>query len=153
MKEENKIADKAPLSDGLTVPEGYFADFSRQMAASLPYRAELEDPLTHQLVAPRTPWQRIRPYAYMAAMFAGVWCMLKMFTIMSATPTEINFSNDPELARAGKDVETVNTLIIDNLSDYDIYESYLEGDIVLDDSLYLPPLEIPDDVPYILPEK
>ncbi len=24
-------------------------------------------------------WQRVKPFAYMAAMFAGVWCMMSVF--------------------------------------------------------------------------
>ena len=26
-----------------------------------------------------TVWQRIKPYVYLAAMFAGIWCMMQIF--------------------------------------------------------------------------
>ena len=59
-------------SAGMSVPEGYFDSFAKNMEARLPYREEIENP---QAVAeaerPRTLWQKVRPYVYMAAMFAG----------------------------------------------------------------------------------
>ena len=37
MKQENEnILDKFSRKDGLTVPEGYFDDFAKRMAAQLP---------------------------------------------------------------------------------------------------------------------
>jgi len=32
-----------------------------------------------------TMWQRVRPLIYMAAMFAGVWCMMTVFSHFTAT--------------------------------------------------------------------
>ncbi len=28
-------------------------------------------------------WQRLRPYVYLAAMFCGIWCMMKIFSDVS----------------------------------------------------------------------
>ena len=63
-------------------PEGYFADFAKKMAASLPEK---------QIPAKRKPtrWLRIRPYVYMAAMFAGVWCMGYLFKDLKTRSGEI----------------------------------------------------------------
>ena len=44
MKEENSILAKVNHRDGLTVPDGYFADFAASMADKLPKRPELEAP-------------------------------------------------------------------------------------------------------------
>ena len=60
----------------MTVPEGFFEDFVAKMEAMLPERPEAEQP---RRIEHRTTWQRVRPYVYMAAMFAGIWCMLEMY--------------------------------------------------------------------------
>ena len=53
--------------------------------------------------APQTFWGRVRPYVYMAAMFAGIWCMFKMFTMMSNTSTDLSIDNNKILTEALSD--------------------------------------------------
>ncbi len=57
----------------MRVPDNYFADFAERMVEKLPERefAPVETP---------SLWVRVKPWIYMAAMFAGIWLMLKMFT-------------------------------------------------------------------------
>ena len=38
MKEDNDILKTIGRSDGMTVPDGYFADFAERMAGQLPQR-------------------------------------------------------------------------------------------------------------------
>lgn len=74
MKEENSyILTKLGKDPGFKVPEHYFDDFNKRMAESLP-----EVKITPVDARP-SMWVRVRPYVYMAAMFAGIWCMMKMF--------------------------------------------------------------------------
>lgn len=157
MKENSPLLDKISRKDGLTVPKDYFADFEKRMADSLPYRPELEE---RRIEAPRTFWQRVRPYVYMAAMFAGVWCMIKMFSLMSA-PDTMSIDNHPSLATAVENAQFVEDYVIDDISDYDIYDSMFADSIDMEnigDSLNAidmatePEVEVPegDDAP-ILP--
>lgn len=113
--------------DGITVPDGYFADFAAKMASRLPERAELEYP--EKIVTVKTPWQRVRPYVYLAAMFAGIWCMLKMFTLMSGEATDTQrIDNNPVLAEAIKSESFVEEYVGDGLSQWDLYDDMmLEG--------------------------
>lgn len=73
-KEDSKILNSLGKDAGFRVPEGYFEDFNARMSSSLP------DVELTKKEAP-TLWTRIRPFVYMAAMFAGVWLMLHMFQI------------------------------------------------------------------------
>ncbi len=145
MKEENNILAKVGRRDGFVVPDGYFADFAAKMAELLPQRDEIEKP---QVAPRRTPWQACRPYIYMAAMFAGVWCMLKMFTLMAGADKEINFDNDPILAEAASDEQFVEEYVLDEYSTSDVYDIFMDGytseadsiafaEIMADDSLNL----------------
>lgn len=147
MEADKHILDKIDHKDGLTVPEGYFADFVKQMAASLPEN-DLESSQSDSTIkAPRTLWHRIRPYVYMAAMFAGVWCMLKMFTLMSGDRS--SFDGSAVLADAlGNDV-FVNEYIIDDVSQWDVIDNLIEdgvdpealSDSIAADSLINPELQ------------
>lgn len=127
MKDKKDILNKINRHDGLTVPEGFFDDFAAKMAESLPERPELENPSS--IVAPRSFWQRVRPYVYMAAMFGGVWCMLKVFTLFSANDSELSINNNPDLANAVCNEQFVEDYVIDDVSNWDIYDSMLEDSI------------------------
>ena len=70
MKEKNDILSTIGKDSGFKVPENYFSDFAEKMAKSLPDQ-EI------QPIPQPTRWQRVRPFVYMAAMFAGIWCMMQ----------------------------------------------------------------------------
>lgn len=78
-QEDSTILNKYGKDPGFKVPENYFADFNQRMADMLP---DVE--ITQVDVKP-TLWQRVKPLVYMAAMFAGVWCMMTIFTHLTAT--------------------------------------------------------------------
>ncbi len=113
MKQEDPtILNKYGKDPGFKVPENYFEDFNKRMVEMLP---DVE--ITPVDVKP-TMWQRIKPLVYMAAMFAGVWCMIQVFS---------NFTNSGNLdsvrAVAEKmqdDKDNVDDFIMSGVSDYDI---------------------------------
>ena len=82
------ILEKINHKDGMTVPDGYFSDFAARMAESLPVQ-DWEKP--QPKVMPRSVWQKVRPYIYMAAMFMGVWCMMKMFDLMRPESSGLSY--------------------------------------------------------------
>lgn len=86
---------------GLEAPEGYFDDFAERMAAKLPVMEWEKGEGERAPEPPRSLWQRVRPYVYLAAMFAGIWCMLQIFTLTGpAGPADLTISSRPELAHA-----------------------------------------------------
>lgn len=147
--QDSDILRKVGGNDGITVLEGYFADFAAKMAERLPERAELEFP--EKIITVKTPWQRVRPYVYLAAMFAGIWCMLKMFTLMSGEATDTQrIDNNPVLAEAIKSESFMQEYVGDGISQWDIYDDMmLEGidPMSLDDSdyIYFEEIEAPED--------
>ena len=122
----DNLSSKLPHSDGMTVPEGFFDDFSARMSAKI---AELPDPLsTQSATLPRSNWQRIRPYVYMAAMFAGVWCMLKMFAMLTSSST-VPFDSNPIVAEALNNDTFVNEYIISDINQWDLYDDMMDEGI------------------------
>ncbi|GHT63219.1 hypothetical protein AGMMS50239_18720 [Bacteroidia bacterium] len=58
--------------DPFRVPEGYFEGFIADIMLKLPERP-VENPKVISL------WERVKPWVYMAAMFAGIALMLNLF--------------------------------------------------------------------------
>lgn len=141
MKEDKDILAKIGHRDGMTVPEGYFADFAARMADSLE-KTPFEESTTSP-IKPQTMWQRIRPYVYLAAMFAGVWCMLKMFTMFTATP-DTGFTPSPVLAEAlGNDI-FVSEYLMEDLDQWSLMDEMMENGVDVK-TIFLNPSDIDND--------
>ena len=129
-REDSTILNKYGKDSGFKVPENYFDDFNKKMAEMLP---DVE--ITPVDIKP-TMWQRIKPLAYMAAMFAGVWCMMSVFSHFTnpndmssvravAEKLEDNNSNVEEFIMSG------------SVSDYDIM-SYEDSVMMSNEEVNLP---------------
>lgn len=136
MNKMNDMLDKVNRRDGMTVPEGYFADFKKSMADSLPELPRVE-------TVRRSTWQRVRPYAYMAAMFGGIWCMLKMFTMLTAT-TATPLDNNPVIAEALSNEDFVNEYVIGDVNQWDYYDELMQDGIDPDSLALLDEAFAPD---------
>ena len=112
-REDSTLSEKYGKDPGFKVPENYFADFNKRMADMLP---DVE--ITPVDIKP-TMWQRIKPYAYLAAMFAGVWCMMSVFNHFSGTG---NLNNVRAVAeKMNDDKGNLEDFIMSgSVSDYDI---------------------------------
>lgn len=111
-QEDSTISKKYGKDPGFKVPENYFADFNRRMTEMLP---DVE--ITPVDVKP-TMWQRVKPLVYMAAMFAGLWCMMSIFSHF--TP-QGNMDNVRAVAeKLYDDKGNVDDFIMSGVSDYDI---------------------------------
>lgn len=120
MKETNDILEKIGRRDGMTVPDGYFGNFIARMSETLPEAAPADtlDPEPR-----RSFWHKVRPYAYMAAMFAGIWCMMKMFGILSGPgPDLTDINNYPGVMTALNDPSFVDDYIYPGVDQYEILE-------------------------------
>lgn len=73
-KEDSKILEKLGKDPGFKVPDNYFNDFNSKLMESLPEVKITEEEKT-------TLWIKVRPFVYMAAMFAGIWLMMNIFNI------------------------------------------------------------------------
>lgn len=130
MKKGEDILKKINRNDGMTVPEGFFEDFAAKMEAMLPERPEAEQP---RRIEHRTTWQRVRPYVYMAAMFAGIWCMLKMFTMMGPGNIDLSIDKNHILTDALSDDNFVYEYIIDDLNDSELFNEMYNDSISVED--------------------
>ena len=117
MKQEDSIQQKYGKDSGMRVPDGYFTDLqSRIMDTLPPYESQ---PVAQDIRG----WQRFKPYFYLAAMFAGIWLMMKVFHTVSQ-PMSLSLDNPPEAIVQLIDSEayTPEYLTMQYIDDYDIEE-------------------------------
>ena len=89
MKQEEQLMAKYGKDSGMKVPEDYFAGLQHNIMASLPpYQKAAK-------VASLSRWHRMKPYLYLAAMFCGIWLMMKVFHT-ATQPISMNLDNPPE---------------------------------------------------------
>ncbi|MDE5969450.1 MAG: hypothetical protein K2K27_00445 [Muribaculaceae bacterium] len=124
MNNPNDILTKIGRNDGMTVPKGYFEDFISSMQQSLP---EIEQPKPEK---GNPVWLKIRPYVYLAAMFAGIFCMMKMFDMIKSSSTDLNIDNYPALTAT---LEESGYDLLYQVDDRDIIEDFFNDGISVDD--------------------
>lgn len=125
----------ATPSAGMNVPNGYFDRFCESLDAMLPERPEIEAPdSVAEELKPRTLWQKVRPYVYMAAMFAGVWCMLQLFTALSSHGGLQPIQDNAVMASALSNEEFMRDYIIDDINSWDLLDEMLEDGSLDSDS-------------------
>lgn len=121
-KEDSKILEKLGKDPGFKVPENYFADFNTKMLESLP-----EVKITEE-VKP-SMWVRVRPFIYMAAMFAGIWLMMNIFTLGKKSSANMQQRN-AQISAGLSNEKNAEEFIDYGFSDYDYMMTY-------EDSLYM----------------
>ena len=113
MKEKKSdILSKIGRNSGFNVPENYFDNFAKEMENILP---------NHKVIPEVRPskWDRIRPYVYMTAMFAGIRCMMWIFNDL--TGNNGNKYNSTIVA-GFQSSENINEFLLHgDVSEYDIY--------------------------------
>lgn len=121
-----KLDEKNRVSHGMTVPKGYFEAFNATMSSKLPYNPAAENPES-LAVQRRTLWQRCRPYVYMAAMFAGVWCMTQMFSLMK-TGNGMDIEGNQIITAALSNNDFYDDYIVQSVDEYDLLDGlYTQG--------------------------
>lgn len=129
MDKNSDILAKINKDSGMTTPEGYFADFAKRMEQSLPNKEPQQEK-----IMPRSRWQQVRPYVYLAAMFTGIWCMLKMFTMMSPSENGLSIDNNPSLISALNDALFIEDFYSEeNINSYDLLEEMYDEGISTDE--------------------
>jgi len=145
-RQSESILERIGRNDGIVVPENFFEDFASRMETVLPPRPEAEENTLAS--APKTLWGRIRPYVYMAAMFGGIWCMLKMFTLMTGPVADLSIEGNRVLTEALGDENFVYDYIDGQISDRELFDELFDDSISVEDMM--PVDETPSDAPGVV---
>lgn len=121
------ILDRIDRHSGMTVPDGYFEQFAASMKHSLPEQPwESEEQMDAHVLPANSIWQRIRPYVYMAAMFAGIWLMMNISTLVGTggdVPLSTTSAGIPSIAQLIEEGEAEFTdYAVENFDRIDLYD-------------------------------
>lgn len=90
MGKDKELKQKYGNDLGFRVPDGYFDTLNSRIMDQLPsYPA-----MPHNIEMSR--WERLKPYVYLAAMFAGIWLMMNMLNHLSGGFGTVSLENPPE---------------------------------------------------------
>ena len=127
MQDHENILDKLSGGNaGMTVPEGFFENFNKRMAESLPEQPWEKSDTDKPKILPRSRWQIVRPYVYLAAMFMGIWCMMKMFNLMHTPNSMQGLESNPILMSAIDNDAFYYDYCVSDISEADIYDELYE---------------------------
>ena len=122
MKEEQNIIDRFGKETPFRVPKGYFESVRIEIESKLP--AYPEAPKEEKL----STWMRVRPYVYLAAMFAGIWLMMTVFHRVSGMGS-VNLDNPPEqIAQIVKEHDVADPFMTAvSMSDMELFDEVSES--------------------------
>lgn len=111
MKNKENNLDQFKGENPFKVPEGYFDNLTTQIMSQLPEQQDLKEPAKTV-----TMMDRVRPWLYMAAVFAGLFLFFKAI---------VGITHSGNTTQQGQESLLVHTEVsTDNLYDED--EEYLE---------------------------
>lgn len=114
MKENKQdILSRIGRESGFKVPENYFEEFTSKLEKELS---------NHEIIPPvkSSFWNRVRPYVYMTAMFAGIWCMMWVFNDLAGVHDSNNVN--ATIVAGFQNEENINEIMLrGDILEYDIY--------------------------------
>lgn len=120
MKEEDNLRKKLGTKEGFSVPDNYFENLTSRIMTQLPEKESLPE------VNEPSKWQKINPFAYMAAMFIGAALIIKVASIDLGSST-VNQIEGVEVSDADEQYisEVINGSMLD---DYSLYVYLTESE-------------------------
>ncbi|MFA6830881.1 MAG: hypothetical protein WCR36_01210 [Bacteroidaceae bacterium] len=121
MNIEEELKQQVGTDNHFKTPDGYFDNLSNRVMSQLPEK--------RTRVIPISRWQSVKPWMYMAAMFAGAALMIQVGRGVFSTQT---------IGQADADLFALDTkeLVLENIiSDQDL-DSSLDDSFMGDYSLY-----------------
>ena len=110
---QSDILNQLGRKSGFKVPENYFDEFASRMENIIPQHDVIPE------VKP-TLWNRFRPYIYMTAMFAGIWCMMWIFNDLVGASDKVQYTST--IVAGFQNEENLNEfMMLGGISEYDIY--------------------------------
>lgn len=120
MKEEDNILRKVGTENPFHVPEGYFEGLASEVMNRLPEKEKAD-------FVQREPslWDKVKPWAYMAAMFVGAALIIRVASSDRVPATDVVAADDTEA-----EMEEYINAVVDNsmLDDYSLYVYLTDAD-------------------------
>ncbi|BEG99336.1 hypothetical protein [Bacteroides sedimenti] len=112
MKVEDEIKRRCGNGNPFTVPEGYFENFKERIMEQLPEKEDKTFKKPHVTI-----WNRIRPWLYMTAVFAGILLGVRVMVNLTS-------SHKSSVAVNSTEKEMITDQDVDNLMDHSMMDDY-----------------------------
>ncbi|MBQ8225534.1 MAG: hypothetical protein IJZ86_09345 [Bacteroides sp.] len=113
MKEEDALLRNIGTGNPFRVPDGYFEQLTSEVMNKLP---EKETPA--YLTREPTRWERVKPWLYMAAMFAGAALLIRVGSATTESQSEALAREEAEQ----EEMEYISTAVDNSMmDDYSLY--------------------------------
>lgn len=112
MKVEDEIKRRCGTGNPFTVPEGYFENFKERIMEQLPEKEDKTFKKPHVTI-----WNRIRPWLYMTAVFAGILLGVRVTVNLTS-------SHKSSVAVNSTEKEMITDQDVDNLMDHSMMDDY-----------------------------
>lgn len=120
MKDNSNLLNKVGKEEGFKLPDNYFDTLTARVMARLP---EQETPVRVDM---QPTWsQRVRPWLYMAALFAGVAFLLRIALPSSEVKAEALAHEEAERQEMEYITRALDEAMLD---DYSLYVYLAEGE-------------------------
>lgn len=120
MKVNDEIIKQIAGTDtGFKVPASYFADTFAKVKTELPEHSS-------RRMEPVSTWHKIRPYLYLAAMFMGIWCMIKMVHLVSTPEADVFDNATPQF---------IAEAVIEQQAEDELIPDYCTSDFTLEETV------------------
>ena len=129
MKQEDDLLKKVGTQNPFKVPDNYFENFNKNILKNLPEKNIMPE---NEIIF----WDKVKTWIYMAAMFAGIMLMFKMFNNISEnnqtannkkiTPIEAIDNNSAMPDISDQYIETMTNDA--QMDDYTLYQYLTEAD-------------------------
>ncbi|MEG0463903.1 MULTISPECIES: hypothetical protein [Bacteroides] len=116
MKEDDNILRKAGAGNSFKVPEGYFDNLTSEVMNKLPEREKATFE-THKV----TLWDKVKPWAYMAAMFIGAALIIRVATANRQADTDSVIASEVTDTTNVSDQYINTALDASMMDDYSLY--------------------------------
>lgn len=122
MKEEDEIIRKCGNGNSFTVPEGYFDNLTQEVMGKLPEKEKNE--IREKKI---TTWDRIRPWLYMTAMFAGI--LLSIRIMINTTADKASYASSGNIENELPSDEYIEAIMdYSMMDDYALYQYLTDAD-------------------------
>ena len=123
MKEDMNLKNKFGTNNHFTVPEDYFEKLTSSVMERLP-EVEEKDVPTIRL------WDRVKPWMYMAAMFLGIFFMIRAVVGNNQPESNDNFTGNEQFTELPDEYidPVIDQMMVDDYTLY-VYLSDAEASI------------------------
>jgi len=125
MDKEKILLKDIARKEVFKVPEGYFENVTKAIMSQLP-------DIVHENSVNINLWHRLRPWVYMAAMFAGVALIIRLFVVSPSSLGMKNYASGKLKLTSSSNIDDFFNYFEDKHDRKALHDAFLNADFLED---------------------